>query len=284
MNSEYNSNKEKLNGIKSISILDNLRTDYFLVLLFNIMKKNKSFEIVKYNQKLQKRLNLNINDYINCTSIELELKLVDKKRHEKEEFINISETEKKYFHIFFNNSTEEIKRNYFLNNEKVDFIKVIIDYQIKSFKELFYNCGCISSIFFKKFLRTNITNMNSMFSGCWSLKSINFSNFNTNNVIDMSYMFENCSDLTELNLTKFNTINVTDMRCMFRDCSSLKKLNISNFNTDNVTNMRFMFRECSSLEKLNISNFNTYNVTDMRCMFLGCSDKLKKKIKQKVIV
>ena len=27
------------------------------------MKKNKSFEIMKYNKKLQKRLNININDY-----------------------------------------------------------------------------------------------------------------------------------------------------------------------------------------------------------------------------
>ena len=31
--------------------------------VFDIMKKNKSFEIIKYNKKLQERLNLSINDH-----------------------------------------------------------------------------------------------------------------------------------------------------------------------------------------------------------------------------
>ena len=42
------------------------------------MNKNKSLEIIKYNKKLQKRLNLNIKDYKEYTelysSIEIELK------------------------------------------------------------------------------------------------------------------------------------------------------------------------------------------------------------------
>ena len=45
-------------------------------------------------------------------------------------------------------------------------IKIIIDYQIKSFERLFNECKCIEKINFKKFYRNNITNMSCMFSGC----------------------------------------------------------------------------------------------------------------------
>jgi len=114
------------------------------------MKKNKSLEIMKYNKNLQKRLNFSINDYKEYyQSIEIELKIVE---NGYGEFINISDEEKGFYHIYFNNSKEEIKRNYLIHNEKVKMIKIIIDYQIKSFKHLFYNCKCIESIYFNNFI------------------------------------------------------------------------------------------------------------------------------------
>ena len=231
---------------------------------------------MKYNKKLQKKLNININNYKEYpqlySSIEIELKLVDNKY---DKFINISDKEKEYYHIYFDNSNEEIKRNYLENNEKVKMIKIIIDYQVKSFKELFKNCKCIESINFKKFYRNNITDMSCMFYGYSPLKELNLSNFNTNNVKDMSGMFSGCKLLKELNLSNFNTKNVTDMNYMFDECSSLKELNLSNFNTKNVTNMSGMFDRCSSLTSLDLSSFNTENVTDMSEMFCNCSS-LKK--------
>ena len=72
-------------------------------------------------------------------------------------------------------------------------IRIIIDYQIKSFKNLFFYCNCIRAIYFKKFFRTNITNMSGMFSSCFSLREINLSNFNINNVTNMKRMFHGCS-------------------------------------------------------------------------------------------
>ena len=42
-----------------------------------------------------------------------------------------------YIHIYFDDNKEEIKRNYLKENENVDKLNIIIDYQIKSFKELF---------------------------------------------------------------------------------------------------------------------------------------------------
>ena len=90
------------------------------------------------------------------SSIEIELKLVDNKFGD---FIKIPKNEIQYYHIYFDDSTEETKRNYLQKNEKVNMINIKIDYQVKSFKELFFNCKCISSINFKKFTRINITNM-----------------------------------------------------------------------------------------------------------------------------
>ena len=92
---------------------DNLKSDYFLRKLFDILKENKSLNIFKYNKKLQKRLNISIDNYKKYSqlysSIEIELKLSDDKYGQ---FINISDKDKEYYHIYFDNSNEEIKRNY----------------------------------------------------------------------------------------------------------------------------------------------------------------------------
>ena len=50
---------------------------------------------------------------------------------------------------------EEIKRTYLNENEQIKTIKIIIDYQLKSFEMLFYFCECIAYIYFKKFFRNN---------------------------------------------------------------------------------------------------------------------------------
>ena len=239
---------------ESKDIFKNLKSDFFLRKLFNNLLRKKSLNIIKYNNNIKERINISIKDYKKYSelysSIEIELKPV---KNEYGKFIEMNEENKKYFHIYFNDNKEEIKRNYLNENDNVEKLKIIIDYQIKSFIGLFKECKCIEYIYFKKFYRINITNMRYMFYGCSSLKELNLSNFNTN--------------------------NVTNMWDMFYGCSSLKELNLSNFNTNNVTNMWNMFYGCSSLKELNLSNFNTNNVTDMRYMFYKCSEQLKNKIK-----
>ena len=112
-------------------------------------------------------------------------------------------------------------------DEEIKIIKIIIDYQVKSFEELFDSCDCIESIYFKKFYRNNITNMSCMFYRCSSLKELNLNNFNTNNITDMSFMLYKCSSLKELNLNNFNTNNVNDMRYMLGGCLDEHKTHIS---------------------------------------------------------
>ena len=128
---------------------ENLKSDFIFKKIISFMKINKSLSIMKYNNKLQKRLNISINDYKEYSEVEIELKLAYGKSG-KFKFINVPKEDKEYYHIYFDNSNEEIKRRYVEFYEKVQIIKIIIDYQVKSFKELFYNCDCIESIFFKK--------------------------------------------------------------------------------------------------------------------------------------
>ena len=272
MISENIYSNENIQKAKSKVYFENIKSDFILKKIFNIMKKNKFLDIIKYNKKLQKRFNLSINDYKDYfqlySPIEIELEIF---RYNHGNFINISNDEKEYYHIYFDDSKEEIKRNYFNKDDYVKNIKIIIDYQVKSFNELFAFCKCINSISFKKFHRTNITDTVKMFDTCLLLKEIDFSNFNTDNVTEMSYMFSGCSLLKELVLSNFNTNNVTDMRCMFYGCSGLKKINLSNFNTSKVIYMNGMFHGCKSLRELNVSNFNTNNVVYMTNMFFDCS-------------
>ena len=286
MNSRNNNSKDKeMKQTKSNLVLEKIKSDYFLMKLLDIMKKNRMFEIVKYNKKLQKRLNLSINDYKEYfkeyTSIEIELRGKNDRYYENK-FINIPYRNEKHYHIYFDNSSEEINRNYLEKDEKVETIKIIIDNPITSFRRLFYECDFVVSVFFKKFNRKNITDMSDMFRFeiISSIKKLDLSNFKTDNVKNMSGMFNGCYFLEELDLSNFNTNNVTNMKEMFYNCSSLEELDLSNFNTNKVTDMSCMFAGCSSLEELDISNFNTINVKKMKYMFSSCSKELKEKIKE----
>ena len=185
-----NKNKDK-QDYKSDSILLNIKSNFLLKKIYNNIMKKKSMEIVRWNGKIQNRLNLSIDDYKeyseNFSSIEIEMVPYENKYGP---FIKINENEKIFYHIFFNNNKEEIKNKYYIyKKDEIKKIRIIIDHQIKSFENLFQYCECIESINFKKFYRNNITNMSGMFHRCLSLKELNLSNFNTNNVIGMNQMF-----------------------------------------------------------------------------------------------
>ena len=265
---------------KTISNLDNIKSVYTIKIIFEHIKKNKYLSIIKYNKKMQNRLKLTINDYKEYSQlyspIEIELKLV-KNTYSNQAFINTTDDNKKYFHIFFNDSNKEANLSN-LNHEKIEKVKIIIDHHIISFCYLFL-CTRIEEIYFKKFYRTNIIDMRSMFSCCTSLKKVDMSIFITNNVTNMQRMFNGCESLKELNLSKFNTNNVTNMEMMFRRCISLKELNLENFNTNKVKDMSQMFEECKSLKNLNVSSFNIDQVTNMDNMFFGCSNRLLDSVK-----
>ena len=204
MGSIYILNKEKVKNIWRKVQFANIKSDYFLQLLFNNLEKKKLLEIIKYNNNLKKRINININDYIEYHElIEIEIKPVNNKYGK---FISIPKKYESYYHIYFNDNKEEIKRKKLNKNENIYKIKVILDYKIKSLSHLFYKCNCI--------------------------KKITFIKFNTKDIVDMSYMFYECSPLEILDISNFNTEKVTDMSYMFCYCSMLKELKILNFKTN----------------------------------------------------
>ena len=253
---------------QSNSILQNIKSNYFLERTYNNILKKKSLEIVKYNKKIQNRINLSIIDYKEYSEkfTQIEIEIIPC-YYIYGRFINIEENQKLFYHIFFNDNKEEIENKYSINEEdKVRKIRIVIDYQVKSFENLFKNCKCIHYINFKKFHRNNIENMSYMLYECLFLEELNLSNFKTNNVSDMSHMFECCKSLKELNISNFDTSNATDMRFMFNQCLKLKEIKgINNFNTKNINDMCAIFQECNSLEFLDLSNFDTFNVI-LKCI------------------
>ena len=102
---------EKLNLIKSKNKFINLKSDYFIQKLFEYMQKRISLDIIKYNINLQKRLNININNYKdfseNFSSIEIEIIPI---LNDYGTFITIKEEDKKYFHIYFNDNFNDNKK------------------------------------------------------------------------------------------------------------------------------------------------------------------------------
>ena len=156
-NTSKDKNKENGN-VKSNSIIENIHSKYILSNIYDIITKKKKLEIIKYNKKIQNIFDLSIKDYKEYyeqfTRIEIEIiPAIDKYG----KFIHVNKIDKPYYHIYFNDNNEEIKNKYNIYEEdNVTKIKIIIDYQIKSFERLFANCGCIEYIYFKKFIRNNI--------------------------------------------------------------------------------------------------------------------------------
>ena len=231
--------------------LINIKSNFILRKIYDNLDKRKYLQIIKYSKRLQNRLNISIKSYKNYSEIDIEI-ILNKNKYGR--FINITENERIFYHIYLDDSKKEVKNKYEIKKgEKISKIRIIIDYQGKSFENLFKYCECIKSINFIKFYRNNIKDMSSMFSGCFSLKELNLSNFNTKNVLNMSYMFNGCSSLKELNLSNFNTNKVINMSYMFYKCSSLKELKVSSFKTNDETNMSYMFYEChDELKKMKL--------------------------------
>ena len=283
------------------NLLNEIKSKFILKQIFNNLTNKSLLQIIRYNKNLQKKLGKTKThykrEYLNIiieiipeeNILKNHAEILTKKTayfpHHgivshgdsgyEFTFINIKKKYKSYFHIYFNDDLNEIKRDYITEKDKVSKIKVVIDYKIKSLSRLFKMVKCIKCINFIKFKNKNINNMSHLFDSCLSLKEINFSEFITKNVTDMYCMFMSCYQLESIDLSKLDTSKVRDMSNMFSGCGSIKEFNVSNFVTNNVMNMAFMFSYCSSIKELDLSNFDTSKVIYMRWMFLSCKS-LKK--------
>ena len=130
---------------------------------------------MRYNKTIQKCFGIDINTYINYNQqIELEIIPFSMRRRKKKKFINFSNAEdESHCHIYFNDNSTEIKRNYLVKKDKVSKIKIILDAKFNSFNKLFFGCRIIKEINFIKFNRKDIKDMSYMFFNCKKLKKLN---------------------------------------------------------------------------------------------------------------
>ena len=94
--------------IESNNQLKNVKSHYIIQLIFEYMTERKYLETIRYNKRIQKRIDININHYKayseTKTSIELDI-IPMKDKYVK--FINIKKEDKKYFHIYFNDNKKK---------------------------------------------------------------------------------------------------------------------------------------------------------------------------------
>ena len=177
---------------------ENIKSKYVLRKITDNLSQNQLLKLINYNKNIQEKLDIGINTYkkvYNQTIIELTLL----KKFKNGPLISFPVESEKYFHIYFNNEKKERKNQMISCRDGIEKIKIIIDEEVNSFKELFSYADHIKTINFIKFNRTDIINMNSMFIGCTSLEELNMENFHTNSVTDMSQMFSACLGLKKIN-------------------------------------------------------------------------------------
>ena len=146
-----NSKKKAFIKVQSNTDFNNIKSTYIFKKIFNNLHKKKILDLIKYNKKIQKRLNITINENKNYNEL-IEIEIIPVK-NEISQFINISnEKEENYYHIYFDDDTSEIKRNYLIEEDNFSTIKIMINNKITSFNELFKECNCIESIYFKKII------------------------------------------------------------------------------------------------------------------------------------
>ena len=100
--------QEQSKLIASNNQLKNVKSHYIILKFFEYMTERKSLETIKYNKRIQKRIDINIKHYKayseEYSSIELDIIPMKGKYGN---FINIKKKNKKYFHIYFNGNKKK---------------------------------------------------------------------------------------------------------------------------------------------------------------------------------
>ena len=113
---EEEGNKNRLKKIES---------EFFIPIIFEHIEKVKLFKIIKINRNIQQKLDINLDKYkeysVVHSTIELEIRPVP---HAIGKFINIKKDEENYFHIYFNDNKEEIKRTELKNGDNISKINI----------------------------------------------------------------------------------------------------------------------------------------------------------------
>ena len=103
-----NKNNKK-NKIEDNTLFKNIKSSFLLEKIFSYIKENQLLKIIKYNKSLQKRLNININNYINYYKIIIEIIPKDQSFY----FFNFPYNDEPFYHIFFDDNKKRNKKKLF---------------------------------------------------------------------------------------------------------------------------------------------------------------------------
>ena len=94
--------------IVSNNQIKKVKSHYIIQLIFEYMTERKYLETIRYNKRIQKRIDININHYkaYSETKTSIELDIIPMKG-ENGKFISSNEEGKKYFHIYFNDNKKK---------------------------------------------------------------------------------------------------------------------------------------------------------------------------------
>ena len=237
-------------------------------------KDHKLHEIIYFGDIYNENNNLNeLKEYINKLNIEIN-KIISKLEYIK---INIE----KYYNISYNIINNENNQNYYILNNKNEFINnnnIII----KDIKEIINDNKVNNKII--KLL--NIYDKMDKKEYNYIIGEIEIKEENIGKEIRIINSYENIKRenkwkpfedenkyKNEKELKEKCIIEINDEIIPFSYYYKFKEKGIYKIKykfNDNLKILCFMFRECSSIRNLNLSNFDTKNVTDMRGMFKGC--------------
>ena len=105
-------NNKENESAKPNPIIENIKSRYILSKIYDNMTKKKKLQIVKYNKRIQNRINLSVKDYkeYSETFTPIEIEIIPRK-DKYGKFINIDNKDELYYHIYFNDNKKEIKKN-----------------------------------------------------------------------------------------------------------------------------------------------------------------------------
>ena len=167
--------EEKINSDKKYPLL-NIRSEYIMKKVFNLLDLNRLLILIKPSKLYQKKLNKDINSYKD-EYLKIVIDIIPVKSN-LVSFINDNIIKDNY-HFYINDKKEEFNRNYLLRMDNAKKIRIVIDKNEKSLKGIFQNCVYLKKITFTKFNRSDIDDMSYLFDGCDGLEEIVFSKFKT---------------------------------------------------------------------------------------------------------
>ena len=158
-------------------MLEGIKSKYILNRVFKYISKGTFLKLLSYNKKMQKKLELGIEDFKKFSNqiiidaiphnpcLEIHLQIPKKCIHQK----HLDELEK--------------RKRFYINKETVIRIAIEEDKEAKSLKGLFKSCSNVEEIYFIKFNRRDIIDMSDMFQDCKYLNKLDITKLKTKKLI-----------------------------------------------------------------------------------------------------